>query len=60
MAVQKGAVSKNDMKFGNISAVMALIRTENGVLHACHPVGYLHEESPIQGWGITVDLDRDI
>jgi hypothetical protein len=24
MAVQKGAVSKNDMKFGNISAVMAL------------------------------------
>jgi hypothetical protein len=22
-------------------------------------VGYLHEESPTEGWGVSIDLDRD-
>ena len=58
--MQKVAVSKNDMKFGNIFEGHGVKMAENGLLHAYHPVGYFHEESSIQGRGITIDLDGDI
>jgi hypothetical protein len=35
------------MRFGHFDGLASAKMTENGMLHACHRVGYLHEESPI-------------
>jgi hypothetical protein len=41
------------MKYGKFG----FIRGKKGWLRPSADVGYLHEESPTQGWGASIDLD---
>ena len=56
MAVQK---RDSHLSIYEIWEFWVFLQTKNGWLRAFTDVVYLHEESPTEGWGASIDLDRD-